>query len=406
LSENSSGTADVLSMDLSKYLKNRGERSSVSYTAYIPLELLEGSYLGKVYGYFVEDTGIFNITGTTPVAFNANVVDIGYIFDSPFETTHGLAGVRENGKLSFTYHGQPVTCIPYSLTREVYSRNTGILESDIMLHKRAVVVGCGSGGSFIALELAKAGVGKFVLIDNDIIEYHNIGRHVCSVYDVGKWKVDAVRERILSINPSSEVVIFRNLIEEIPESELSQYLDDNTLIMNCGDTRSSAHRSNAYSEKYNVPFIAAGAGVRASTGEVYYYLPKQGMPCYSCVVGEDMTIDTSNRVRRIAYADEIQEFQPGLSADINYIGIIAVKLAIDILMRNEEGYCLRLLPYLTQFTMIGNYVAATDAEKDPQHPNYNPLLQLFDTPLEIIHGVVEKREGCYFCKMIEERKFE
>ena len=406
MSESKIGTSNLNSQDLKEYFMNRrNEKQSISYTAYVPLELQDGSYLGEVYGYFVEETNIFNITGTTPVEFNANIVRIGYIFDMPFESTNELVGLREDGKLSFTYQGNTVNCIPYSLTRDIYSRNTGILESEVMLNKRAVIVGCGSGGSFIALELAKAGVGKFVLIDNDIVEYHNIGRHVCSVYDVGKWKVDAVRERILSINPTAEIVVFRNLLEEIHEPELSQYLDVNTLILSCGDNRYSAHKSNAYSEKYNVPFLAAGAGVRASTGEIFTYIPRCGMACYSCAFGENMALDTSNRVRRIAYADEVQEFQPGLSADINTIGIIAVKIAIDLFMREETGYHSRLLPYLTQFTLIGNYLAATDAEKDPENPNYNPLQALFQRPLEIISCDVEKRNGCYFCQMVHEKKF-
>lgn len=405
MSKNTLEINDIQSLDT--YFNGfQDQAPPVLYTAYVPLELQDGSYLGDIYGYFVEGTNYFNITGTTPVAFNTNVVKIGYIFDMPFESTDELVGVRENGKLSFTYNGNPVTSIPYSLTREIYSRNTGILESDVMLNKRAVIVGCGSGGSFIALELAKAGVGKFVLIDNDIVEYHNIGRHVCSVYDVGKWKVDAVRERILSINPTAEIIVFRELLQEIYEPELAQYLDKDTLILGCGDNRYSAHKSNAYSEKYNVPFLAAGAGVRASTGDVFIYIPRSGMACYSCVFGEDMTLDTSNRIRRITYADEEQEFQPGLSADINTIGIVAVKIAIDLFMRNETGYHPRLLPYLTQFTLIGNYLAATDAEKDPDNPNYNPLQEIFHRPLEIMPCKVNKRDGCYFCQMVDDKKFE
>ena len=36
---------------------------------------------------------------------------------------------------------------------DIFSRNTGILESDIMLSKGAIIIGCGSVGSLVALEL-------------------------------------------------------------------------------------------------------------------------------------------------------------------------------------------------------------------------------------------------------------
>ena len=62
----------------------------------------------------------------------------------------------------------------YTLKLDVFSRNTGILESDIMLTKGAVFIGCGSVGSLFALELARAGVGRFMLIDSDTLGYHNI----------------------------------------------------------------------------------------------------------------------------------------------------------------------------------------------------------------------------------------
>ena len=69
---------------------------------------------------------------------------------------------------------------------------------------------------------------------------------------------------------------------------------------------------------------------------------------------------TSGRVtqnRRFYTTEEDLEkvsFEPGISADINYVTIIAVKLALDILNRNTQGYSQRLLPHLTQYTLVCN----------------------------------------------------
>lgn len=109
---------------------------------------------------------------------------------------------------------------PYDTVTRLFSRNTGLLESGAMLEKRAVLVGCGSVGSLVAMELARSGVGKFVLCDTDTLEIHNICRHQCGFSDLGRYKVDAVKDKILDINPNAEVVTYRSIIQRVPEDEL------------------------------------------------------------------------------------------------------------------------------------------------------------------------------------------
>ena len=46
-----------------------------------------------------------------------------------------------------------------------------------------VIVGCGSIGSHLAMCLAKSGVSKFTLIDNDIVVAENVPRHLCDMVD-------------------------------------------------------------------------------------------------------------------------------------------------------------------------------------------------------------------------------
>jgi hypothetical protein len=47
-------------------------------------------------------------------------------------------------------------------------------------------------------------------------------------------------------------------------------------------------------------------------------------------------------------------FEPGISVDINFVTVIAVKLALDILNRNNTNYKTRLLGHLSQYTLICN----------------------------------------------------
>ena len=83
---------------------------------------------------------------------------------------------------------------------ELYTRSKGLLEVGALESKKVLIVGLGSGGAPIAVELAKAGVGHFILMDFDRIELHNIARHICGVNELGRLKVNAVKDAILLKN--------------------------------------------------------------------------------------------------------------------------------------------------------------------------------------------------------------
>lgn len=66
------------------------------------------------------------------------------------------------------------------------------------------IIGAGSVGSTIAENLARCGVKNIELWDFDIVETHNIVNQMFRAKDLGKTKVDALKEIILEINPEIE----------------------------------------------------------------------------------------------------------------------------------------------------------------------------------------------------------
>jgi sulfur-carrier protein adenylyltransferase/sulfurtransferase len=77
-------------------------------------------------------------------------------------------------------------------------------ESHAMLAARKVgIVGCGSLGSKVAVMLARSGVGKFLLVDDDILFPENFVRHDLDWRDVATHKVDSVARRIQLVNPAA-----------------------------------------------------------------------------------------------------------------------------------------------------------------------------------------------------------
>lgn len=245
---------------------------------------------------------------------------------------------------------------PYSLKLDVFSRNTGILESDVMLNKRALFIGCGSVGSLVAVELAKAGIGSFMLVDMDVFGYHNICRHQCGIYDVGRFKTDAVADRILQINPYAQVQKFNCAIQDVDQDVIKTFCSKDTIIIGGADNRDGDHYACKFAMQGGSAFISIGCWERAFAGEIFYCLP--GMPDYSDfldAIGYVSGRVTQNR-RFYTTEEELEKvsFEPGISADINFVTIIAVKIALDLLNRDNSRFTQRIVPHITQYTLVCN----------------------------------------------------
>lgn len=66
---------------------------------------------------------------------------------------------------------------------------------------RVNVIGVGAIGSVVCEMLAKAGITKITIWDFDKVESHNIANQMYTENDIGKYKVDAIAERMIAINP-------------------------------------------------------------------------------------------------------------------------------------------------------------------------------------------------------------
>ncbi|WP_029451893.1 tRNA threonylcarbamoyladenosine dehydratase [Clostridium algidicarnis] len=81
-------------------------------------------------------------------------------------------------------------------------------------NKKVVILGIGGVGSFAVEALVRGGIGKLVLVDDDIICITNLNRQIHATYKtVGRAKVDVMKERILEINPDCEVTALRTYID-------------------------------------------------------------------------------------------------------------------------------------------------------------------------------------------------
>lgn len=368
----------MATIDLNKFMKGKGLKPTVCY----PLNI-DGNH--ELWGFHHSESNYYNIISLdapdTRLGGEPQIL-LGHFYEEkPEQTEDMLYGWKDSeGNVQFqTSDGKQCQLEGYSLQIDIFSRNTGILESDIMLKKGVVIIGCGSVGSLVALELARAGVGRFFLIDMDIMSYHNICRHQCGILDVGKYKTTALRERILQINPAADVLVSHKRIQDVPLAEIEPFCNPDAIMVGCADNREGDYYAAQMLAKPNgMPFISIGCWERAFAGEIFYCMP-EGMPDYEDFMAT-MT-ETSGRVEANThiYMGEVGSFEPGISADINFVTTIGVKMILDLLNRDNENYTQRLIDSLTQYTLICN----------TNNPKIGgDMAEIFSYPLQVTRSIV------------------
>lgn len=125
---------------------------------------------------------------------------------------------------------------------------------------RVAVFGIGGVGGFAVEALARSGVGSFDLIDNDQVCASNLNRQIIATYEtLDSYKVDAMKERILSINPEAVVNTYRCffLPETADKFDFSKY----SYVIDAIDTVTAKLELVMRTAEADVPIISAmGAG--------------------------------------------------------------------------------------------------------------------------------------------------
>lgn len=126
--------------------------------------------------------------------------------------------------------------------------------------KTVAIFGIGGVGTFVAEGLARSGVGKFILVDDDDICLTNINRQIHALRStVGKPKVDVMKERILDINPKAQVVTYKMLYT--PETADKLLSDSYDYVVDAIDMVSSKLDLIERCYRRNIPIMSSmGAG--------------------------------------------------------------------------------------------------------------------------------------------------
>lgn len=125
------------------------------------------------------------------------------------------------------------------------------------LHNSKVAIfGLGGVGSFVAEGLIRAGVGNFIIVDDDKVCLTNLNRQIIATRKtIARYKVDVMKERMLDINPDVNVTAIKELFSpDSPHDFIDSSVD---YIVDAIDTVTGKIALVMLANKMNIPIISA-----------------------------------------------------------------------------------------------------------------------------------------------------
>ena len=142
------------------------------------------------------------------------------------------------------------------------------------LNKATVLIaGLGAIGSQTAVTLARIGIGKMIAVDGDILKEHNIHNQIYTKWQIGKNKIQALKERVEEIS-DLEFIGLKSMIQDVCLEKLNP-----DVLLGCFDNVGARFYLNYIAVKMKKPYI--DAGIEGYNGSVRVFLPNE-YPCLQC----------------------------------------------------------------------------------------------------------------------------
>jgi len=241
-------------------------------------------------------------------------------------------------------NGRP-TAVPVKIVeiaKALDERRTSLLESALLKDRTVLVIGLGTGGAQVAVELAKAGVGKFILIDPDRLDVGNVGRHLAGISHAGRYKVHTMKDLLAEKNPSIVTEPYPVSVNHENLEIVRGLVHKADLVIGATDGRASKLLINRICVEERKPVIFGGAFRRAYGGQALRVRPGQSA-CYHCFVmamperEADSEISSDEDAQATAYTDRPVAVEPGLALDVAPIALMMAKLALQELLVGKSS---------------------------------------------------------------------
>lgn len=140
------------------------------------------------------------------------------------------------------------------------------------------VIGAGGVGTWVSLLSAMVGVSEISVYDPDKLEVTNLNRLPFTVKDVGRYKVDVLRDKILELRPDCCVLVFRRRFEIPDDIEKYNPTVTSTVFFDCTDNVQFQQAFVREIEKHNATRNVTRIRVGYNIGRVESYITVTSRP--------------------------------------------------------------------------------------------------------------------------------
>lgn len=136
---------------------------------------------------------------------------------------------------------------------------------ELLANSRVMILGLGGIGGFVTEGLVRSGIGNFVLVDFDIVDTSNFNRQIIAINEnLHKEKTKVLKERIISINDTANVIEVKKFLKKEDVTELD--FSDIDYIVDAIDTSTSKIALIEKAKELDIPIISSmGFGNKINT---------------------------------------------------------------------------------------------------------------------------------------------
>lgn len=178
-------------------------------------------------------------------------------------------------------------------SRQIMLPETGESGQVALRNSTVLMIGCGGLGSAVGLYLSAAGVGTLIVADGDSIELSNLQRQVAfRQSNMQQNKAIAMAQQIKELNHH---VTVEAITHPLTEPELSRFIHQVDVVLDCTDNLVTRHEINAACVKQQVPLISGAAiGWQGQLMLFSNQTKTQPSSCYHCLFPFTQSQQTNN----------------------------------------------------------------------------------------------------------------
>ncbi len=178
-------------------------------------------------------------------------------------------------------------------SRQIVLPSFGFEGQEVLQNSHVLIVGCGGLGCSVSLALAGSGIGRFSLVDHDVVERSNLPRQqLFSEVNIGQAKSKVAANQLEQQFPYSRVQYY---IESFDEYFFNKHLHHQRtdLIIDAGDSLNLSHQLAKAADDNKIPVVHAA--VSRFEGYVYAYHPAKKQPSIRALFSEPSEQESCSR---------------------------------------------------------------------------------------------------------------